>query len=79
MRTEKQSDKIFYATPGAYFGAMPETMHYEKGHVTVQTVKLLDAVSYLRKYYRIRGTRASRYPEATIIDIALKVKKIKAA
>jgi len=75
MRTEKQSDKIFYATPGAYFGAMPETMHYEKGHVTVQTVKLLDAVSYLRKYYKIIGTRSSRYEDATMIDIAIKTKK----
>jgi len=79
MRTEKQSTDIFFLIPGAWFGAMPEQSNLDRGCVTVQTDKLLDAVSFLRKYYRIRGTRASRYPEATIIDIALKVKKIKAA
>lgn len=76
-RTEAQSSKIFYNCPGAWYGNMPEQSSVNDGNVTVDASLILPATTYLKRYYRVKGTRSSRESGGIVIDITVKGLKVK--
>jgi hypothetical protein len=51
-RTPKQTDNIFFSTPGAWYGNLPDRNNgFDTGHLVVDKMQVLHAAKYLSRFY----------------------------